>query len=116
MMSDRERWIVYPLLFMTLGLSLRDRIAGESVQKLSIDEVVCNQLEVVSSDGRPQIRLSVTTSGGVIEVRRLPGRSNIEDFPAENDVQPADERDQDDNVITDDSENGSTSPSAATDG
>lgn len=27
-MSDRERWIVYPLLFLTLGLTLRDKITG----------------------------------------------------------------------------------------
>ena len=25
-MSTRERWIVYPLLFMTLGIALRDKI------------------------------------------------------------------------------------------
>ena len=41
-MSDRERWIVYPLIFLTLGIALRDKItrtldemeliAGDSVQ------------------------------------------------------------------------------------
>ena len=25
-MSTRERWIVYPILFMTLGIALRDKI------------------------------------------------------------------------------------------
>ena len=32
-MSTRERWIVYPLLFLTLGIALRDKSAiGETVQ------------------------------------------------------------------------------------
>ncbi len=39
-MSDRERWIIYPLLFMALGVALRDKIikttASERIQSQSL--------------------------------------------------------------------------------
>jgi len=53
-MSTRERWIVYPLLFLTLGIVLRDKFlplkhlvavqmqAGE----IAVAKIQCNQLEV----------------------------------------------------------------------
>ena len=63
-MSDRERWIVYPLLFLTLGIALRNQFlptrrfgavdlkAGEiSAQKILCNDLVimqkgeCNQLQ-----------------------------------------------------------------------
>jgi len=63
-MSDRERWIVYPLLFLTLGIALRNQFlptrrfgavdlrAGElSAQKIFCKDLVvlekgeCNQLQ-----------------------------------------------------------------------
>ncbi|MCD4728864.1 MAG: hypothetical protein K8R46_14490 [Pirellulales bacterium] len=84
-MSTRERWIVYPLLFLTLGVALRDKIlpptrfggmetvlkAGEiDVRRIRCGEIqagraIFNQLEagrsqcreliVVGPDGRPVI-------------------------------------------------------------
>ena len=54
-MSTRERWIVYPLLFLTLGIAMRnqflptkrmgavDFMAGE----LSAQTIHCNNLEVM---------------------------------------------------------------------
>src|SRR5690349_262869 len=32
-MSDRDRWIVYPLLFLALGISLHDKIVPSKVIK-----------------------------------------------------------------------------------
>jgi hypothetical protein len=47
-MSTRERWIIYPLLLMTLGIAMRDKIfvptrlrAGE----LAADKIVCNRFQ-----------------------------------------------------------------------
>ncbi len=84
-MSTRERWIVYPILFLTLGIAMRDKIlppariggfgtkleAGEiDVRRLRCGEFqagkgICNQLEsgrsecrelfVVGPNGRPAI-------------------------------------------------------------
>jgi hypothetical protein len=54
-MSERERWIVYPLLFLTLGIALRNQFlptrrfgamdlkAGE----LTAQKIVCNELAVM---------------------------------------------------------------------
>ena len=53
-MSDRERWIVYPLLFLALGASLRDKLAKQTRAK----QIVCEQLYVVDSEGRPLATLA----------------------------------------------------------
>jgi hypothetical protein len=48
-MNERERWIVYPLLFFALGAALRDKF----FQTVSADELKCKQLlceEVVVVD------------------------------------------------------------------
>jgi hypothetical protein len=47
-MTERERWIVYPLLFLALGASLRDKLFDLTSSK----RIVCEQL-VVASDDRP---------------------------------------------------------------
>lgn len=48
-MSDRERWIVYPLLFLALGAALRDKLAKQTRAK----DIVCEHLYLVDADGRP---------------------------------------------------------------
>lgn len=47
-MSERERWIVYPLLFLALGASLRDKLIKQTLS----DKVICEELycERVLSD------------------------------------------------------------------
>ncbi|TWT43452.1 hypothetical protein [Botrimarina hoheduenensis] len=47
-MTERERWIVYPLLFLALGAALRDKIAKQTQTR----EIVCERLLVVDSEGR----------------------------------------------------------------
>ena len=71
-MSTRERWIIYPLLFMTLGIALRDKIilpahlgnlglqvqAGEiqarriRCTQLQVDAVACERLQSIQSECR----------------------------------------------------------------
>jgi hypothetical protein len=72
-MSSRERWIVYPILFMTLGIAMRDKVipptrlgngglqvqAGEiaatgriSCKQLQVDTIFCSRLEA----GRTECR------------------------------------------------------------
>jgi hypothetical protein len=45
-MTERERWVVYPLLFLALGVSLRDKLVDRTVTK----SVVCQELRVVDED------------------------------------------------------------------
>lgn len=39
-MTERERWVVYPLLFLALGASLRDKLGGS----LTAKRIVCQEL------------------------------------------------------------------------
>lgn len=41
-MSERERWIVYPLLFLALGASLRDKLGGRT----TIKSIACQELRI----------------------------------------------------------------------
>jgi len=42
-MSERERWIVYPLLFFALGAALRDKV----LQQVEAKEIVCERIRLV---------------------------------------------------------------------
>lgn len=53
-MNDRERWIVYPLLFLALGAALRDKLAKQTRAK----EIVCETLYLVDNEGRPMAYLT----------------------------------------------------------
>jgi hypothetical protein len=44
-MSERERWIVYPLLFLALGAALRDKLFDRTTSK----SIVCEELTVVDA-------------------------------------------------------------------
>lgn len=52
-MSDRERWIVYPLLFLALGSALRDKL----FKVTSTKQLRCEQLVLVDTAGREQALL-----------------------------------------------------------
>jgi hypothetical protein len=42
-MSERERWVVYPLLFLALGAALRDKLFDRTTTK----SIVCQELTVI---------------------------------------------------------------------
>ncbi|MBN2022114.1 MAG: hypothetical protein JW809_04920 [Pirellulales bacterium] len=80
-MSTRERWIVYPILFLTLGIALRDKIIPAELRPLSVDTpaIACGRLDVddlrcatctvVGPDGRTCARLRGMPSGaGCLEI------------------------------------------------
>lgn len=46
-MTERERWIVYPLLFLCLGVSLRDKVTHRTTAKLIDAELIrCQAIQV----------------------------------------------------------------------
>jgi len=59
-MSSRERWIVYPLLFLTLGIAMRDKVIPPRLRAQELaahgevlaDTVRCNHLEVGQANCR----------------------------------------------------------------
>jgi len=42
-MSERERWIVYPLIFFALGAAVRDKL----LQRVEAKEIVCESVAIV---------------------------------------------------------------------
>ncbi len=60
-MSSRERWTVYPLLFLTLGIALKDKVT----RSLDTDQVVCHRLFVTDQLGNSQVVLGATPQGGL---------------------------------------------------
>lgn len=61
-MTDRERWTVYPLLFLTLGIAVKDKI----VRLTDSDTVNCQQLIIHDRQNRAQVVISSTPDGGML--------------------------------------------------
>ncbi len=50
-MTDRERWIIYPLLFFALGAALRDKFTHQvRTDELFAGKVWCEELNVIDSE------------------------------------------------------------------
>ena len=56
-MSSRERWTVYPLLVLTLGIALTDKVT----RQIDTDRIVCRKLVVAD---RPVGQQKVDILGG----------------------------------------------------
>lgn len=63
-MSNHERWVVYPLLFLSLGAALRPKFTGElTVPALvTAPHVQCEALTVVDRLGKPHIEFTAIKS------------------------------------------------------
>lgn len=70
-MTSRERWTVYPLLFLAIGLALRANVLPpEQVGDLDITRLTCRELVVVDDRGNPFVRTGRDSAdgGGRIEL------------------------------------------------
>ncbi len=70
-MTSRERWIIYPLLFLALGAALRDKMVPGNVEAFSVDcsQLTCHRLDVIGPEGDSGIRMgTVATGTGQIEL------------------------------------------------
>jgi hypothetical protein len=57
-MTERERWIVYPLLFLALGAALRDKLSEQTNTKLiRCQELVVTGEEVAGQEGATLVRI-----------------------------------------------------------
>jgi len=57
-MSERERWIIYPLLFFALGAAVRDKI----LHRIDAKEIYCESLKIVDQQdptGQPLAELGI---------------------------------------------------------
>ena len=85
-MTTRERWIVYPLLFLALGIALRDKlipptlIEAEQIRcdRLETEETACQSLSVTSPGNRELIHLGTAANGmGRFELRGVDGATVV---------------------------------------
>ena len=86
-MTSRERWTVYPLLFLSLGLAVRAIVvpSGEflaaRVDYLECIRLSCEEIVVVGEDGEVLVHIGreiasddrLTTAGGRIELHDRDG-------------------------------------------
>lgn len=80
-MTSRERWTVYPLLLLAIGLAVRgavappDRLDQMRIDTLEARHVFCEGLVVTGSDGRDLVHVGrvVRGGGGRIEIRDADG-------------------------------------------
>jgi hypothetical protein len=73
-MTDRERWTVYPLLFLSLGIAVKDKLPPRHVE---VDEVRCGRLVISDRQHREHVVVGSTPDGGVVELRGERGAGTI---------------------------------------
>lgn len=61
-MTDRERWTVYPLLILALGLALHDKLLSSSF--VDAQRVTCRELIVKGRDGTTVMQATAGGDGG----------------------------------------------------
>lgn len=58
-MSPRERWTVYPLLFLSLGIGLRTRLGGLE----GVESIRCKNLTITDADGKVVVHCGSQSNG-----------------------------------------------------
>lgn len=84
-MTTRERWTVYPLLFLAIGLGVRAQSLTPDVEgvvrvdALDASRVVCRELRVDADDGTTLVHAGRVRGGGGgrIEIRDARGRDSV---------------------------------------
>jgi hypothetical protein len=84
-MTSRERWTVYPLLFLAIGLAIRaaavppERFEAAKVDALETTRLVCREIVVESNDGTVLIHMGrvIGNGGGRIEIKDAEGVDSI---------------------------------------
>jgi hypothetical protein len=74
-LSSRERWIVFPLLFLSLGISLRDKLVPPSrsqAVEVHAESVVCRRLAVVDEANHVIVQLGAVDAEMESLLRQLP--------------------------------------------
>jgi hypothetical protein len=77
-MSERERWIVYPLLLLTMGTALHDKFAQQvhtrqilCDKELDAEVIRCKKLVVVMGPNEdPAVVLGASPAGGLVTTVR----------------------------------------------
>jgi len=84
-MTSRERWTVYPLLFLALGLAMRaiavpqGEFGAARVDALESTRLVCKEIVIENDDGTILVHMGrvVGVGGGRIEIKDQDGVDTI---------------------------------------
>ena len=84
-MTSRERWTVYPLLFLAIGLAVRavaipeERFAAAQIGDLEAARLTCREIVVETEDGTVLIHMGrvIDAGGGRIEIKDKDGIDTI---------------------------------------
>ncbi len=82
-MSERERWVVYPLLFLAIGIATRSGIELQSQQQITeakagkFDSIRCKELQLIDDHDRVLITLQEASKqrAGAIMVNNTEGNT-----------------------------------------
>jgi hypothetical protein len=80
-MSSRERWTVYPLLFLAIGLAVRSaalpavRFETLAAGAVEADQLICREIMVTGTDGTVLVHIGrvVGGGGGRVEIKDAGG-------------------------------------------
>ena len=82
-MTSGERWTVYPLLFLAIGLAMRAQSGTPDLdgrircEILEADSVVCRELRGESADGKTLVHLGRVKGGGGGRIEIRDARGNV---------------------------------------
>lgn len=74
-MSNRERWVIYPLLFFSLALAAKSQL--DQVLRLETEQIVCRELSVVDREGQIQLKLAGDRQGGMLAMLDRQGAATV---------------------------------------
>ncbi len=80
-MSDRERWVIYPLLFLAIGMATKNGVEFQAEQQMKETQskmpiVRCKELLVLGDNDKPLVTITEASKqrGGVITVHNADGK------------------------------------------
>jgi hypothetical protein len=86
-MSTRERWVIYPLLFLAIGFAMRSGvIQSEQEKQITTDLVRCKAIEV--EDDQPRVIIKAKGKGDTGALLALLHADSEEALVLENDGRP----------------------------
>jgi hypothetical protein len=85
-MTERERWIVYPLLFLALGVALRDKFVGTTTRSIHCQELVVE--DEASGNEQPRViaKIGRFDASGKVEGLSVNGVINAEQYALQGNV------------------------------
>lgn len=81
-MTERERWTVYPLLFLSLGIAMRSQITSSlKLHEITCDTLKSRNVEIVGEDGGVRLLLTMLPpglgGGGLVQVISGEGKAEL---------------------------------------